>query len=76
MNNPRNKVLTAIGVIMLVCLLTMGFFAFPVGLPVCGIIGLTYGLKCKDRKFTLFSSIALVIGLCWAAYTLLLIMAM
>lgn len=76
MNSLRSKVLMAMGIIMLVCLLTMGFFAFPVGIPLCGVIGLVYGLKCKDKKFTLLSSAALVIGIGWAVYTWLLIMAM
>lgn len=64
------------GIIMLVCLLTMGFFAFPVGILLCGVIGVVYGLKCKDRKFTLLSLVAWVIGLGWAIYTWLLINAM
>ena len=42
MNNLRNKVLIVMGIIMLVCFLTIGFFAFPVGIPLCAIIGLVY----------------------------------
>lgn len=76
MNNLRNKVLTAMGIIMLVCFLTIGFFAFPVGIPLCAIIGLGYGLKYKEKRFTLFSSVGLVIGIVWAVYTLLLIRSM
>ncbi len=64
------------GIIMLICFLVVGFFAFPIGIPLCGIIGLLYGLKCKDRKFALFSSVALVIGIGVAVYTGLLIMSM
>ena len=73
MNNLRNKVLIVMGIIMLVCFLTIGFFAFPVGIP---IIGLVYGLRYKEKRFTLFSSVGLVIGIGWAVYTLLLIRSM
>ena len=76
MDLKSGKVLTAMGVVMLVCLVTMGMLAFPVGLPICGIIGLGYGLMCKKRKFVLWSSIALAIGVLWAAYALLLIWGM
>lgn len=76
MNSLRSKVLITMGIIMLFCFLTMGFFAFPIGIPVCAVIGLIYGLKCKDRKFVLFSSIALAVGIGWGIYTLLLIGSM
>lgn len=76
MSNLRNKILTAMGIIMLVCFLTIGFFAFPVGIPLCAIIGLVYGLKYKEKRFTLFSSVGLVIGIGWAIYMLLLISSM
>lgn len=76
MSNLRNKVLTAMGIIMLVCFLTIGFFAFPVGIPLCAIIGLVYGQKYKEKRFTLFSFVGLVIGIGWAIYTLLLIRSM
>ena len=76
MNNSRNKVLIVMGIIMLVCFLTIGFFAFPVGIPLCAIIGLVYGLRYKEKRFTLFSSVGLVIGIGWAVYTLLLIRSM
>lgn len=76
MNNLRNKVLIVMGIIMLVCFLTIGFFAFPVAIPLCAIIGLVYGLKYKEKRFTLFSCIGLVIGIGWAIYMLLLIRSM
>lgn len=76
MSNLKIKVLTAMGIIMLVCFLAIGFFAFPVGIPLCAIIGLVYGLKYKEKRFTLFSSVGLVIGIGWAIYTLLLIRSM
>lgn len=76
MESRNGKVLTAMGVVMLVCLVAMGIFAFPVGLPICGVIGLVYGLKYKERKFVLWSSVALAIGALWAAYALLVIYGM
>ena len=47
----RNKVLILSGILILVCFLWIGFFALPVALPVCGLIGLSYGIKHKDRRF-------------------------
>lgn len=76
MSNLKIKVLTAMGIIMLVCFLTIGIFAFPIGIPLCSIIGLVFGLKYKEKRFTLFSTVGLVIGIGWAIYTLLLIRSM
>ena len=76
MESKSAKVLKAMGIVMLVCLVALGMFAFPVGLPICGVIGLVYGLKCKERKFVLWSSIALAIGVLWAVYALFLIWGM
>lgn len=47
----KNRVLIAIGVIMIVCVTTLGFFVFPVGIPLCGTVGLFYGIKSKDKNF-------------------------
>lgn len=41
----RSKILTVMGALMLLCLVTFGFFAFPVGIPICSAIGLFYGIK-------------------------------
>ena len=73
MNNLRNKVLIVMGIIMLVCFLTIGFFAFPVGIPLCAIIGLMYGIKNKDTIFTKCSAVALFVGIACIVYTLLVI---
>lgn len=69
----KSKILTAMGVIMLLCLVTLGFFAFPVGIPICGAIGLFYGIKSKDKLFIKWCSLALGIGLVLVVYTLLVI---
>ena len=72
----RNRVLIIMGGVMLICLVTLGFFAFSVGIPLCSIIGLVCGIKNKDRLFTRWSIVALVIGMAFAIYTLLLIISM
>jgi hypothetical protein len=69
----RSKILTAMGVIMLICFMTLGFLAFPVGIPICGAIGLFYGIKSKDKPFIKWCSLALGIGILLAIYTLLVI---
>ena len=72
----KSRVFTVMAVVMLVCLVSLGMFAFPVGLPICGVIGLVFGLKRKDRKFILWSSMMLAIGVLWAVYALVLILEM
>lgn len=69
----RRKVLTAIGVIMLICLLTFGFFAFPIGISLCSIVGLVYGIKGKDKAFIKWSSLGLLTGMVLIIYTLIVI---
>lgn len=64
------------GMIMLVCLMVLGMFAFPVGLPLCGIVGLIYGLRCRDRRFAGWSLAVLLAGVAAALYTWLLILRM
>lgn len=53
--------------------MTIGFFAFPIGIPVCSLIGLVYGIKSKDRLFIKWSSFALIIGIALIIYTLLVV---
>lgn len=72
----KNRILIIIGVMMLVCLTTLGFFAFPVGIPLCSIIGLVYGIRSKNKQFIKWSSLALLIGIAIVVYTLLVIGSM
>lgn len=72
----KNRVLTAMGGIMLVGFVTIGFFVFPVGVPLCGITGLVYGIKSKNKKIIKWSLIALFIGIALVVYTFLLIDSM
>lgn len=72
----NNKVLTAMGFIMLIGFITIGFFIFPIGIPVCAVVGLGYGIKYKERLFIKWSSVALLIGLVLLVYTWGLIQSM
>lgn len=75
-NHMQVKVWTAIGIIMLVSFMTLGLFAFPIGIPVCSVIGLIYGIKKKDKLFTRWSIVALGIGIACMIYTLAVIKSM
>lgn len=72
----RTKVLCAMGMIMLVCLMVLGMFAFPVGLPLCGLVGLIYGIMYRDRRLAGWSLAVLLVGVAAALYTWLLILRM
>ena len=69
MSNLKNKVLTAMYHKMLIWFLTI----IPVGIPLCAIIGLMYGIKNKDTIFTKCSAVALFVGIACIVYTLLVI---
>lgn len=66
----------AMGMIMLVCLMVLGMFAFPVGLPLCGLVGLIYGIMYRDRRLAGWSLAVLLVGVAAALYTWLLILRM
>lgn len=72
----KNKIPIAMGIILLICFFTLGFFAFPVGIPLCGTIGIIYGIKSKDKRFIRWSLIVLFVGITLVIYTLLLIKSM
>lgn len=61
---------------MLICLITLGFGAFSLGLPLCGVIGVVYGVKNKDKNFVRWSLVALLGGIALFIYTYLLIGSM
>lgn len=69
----RIKILVGLGVIMLISFLAFGFFAFPIAIPICSVIGLIYGIENKDQTFIRWSSATLLIGIAFIIYTLLLI---
>lgn len=70
MSNLKNKVLTAMGIIKY----SFWFLTIiPVGIPLCAIIGLMYGIKNKDTIFTKCSAVALFVGIACIVYTLLVI---
>ncbi len=72
----RNKVLTIMGIIILMGVISIGFFVFPIGISMCAITGLCYGCKYKDKLFIRWSSVGLVIGIGLSIYTWCLISSM
>ena len=66
----RNKVLTIMGIIILIGIISIGFFVFPIGISMCAITGLCYGCKYK------WSSVGLVTGIGLSIYTWCLISSM
>lgn len=72
----RNSILAIMGFLMFIGFITIGFFVFPVCVPLCGIIGLCYGIKKKDKLFVKWSLIVLSIGVIIDVYTLFLIYSM
>lgn len=63
-------------VVMLILLMTTGFFSIPIGVSACSAIGIMYGYKYKDRIFVRWSTVTLVIGISLIIYTLILIKSM
>ena len=72
----RNKVLTIMGIIILIGVTSMGFFVFPIGISICAIVGLCYGCKYKEKLFIRYSSVGLIIGIGLSIYTWCLISSM
>lgn len=72
----RNKVLTIMGIIILIGIISIGFFVFPIGISMCAITGLCYGCKYKDKLFIRWSSVGLVTGIGLSIYTWCLISSM
>ncbi|WP_410067657.1 hypothetical protein [Barnesiella intestinihominis] len=72
----RNKILIIMGIIMLIGFITIGFFIFPIGITLCSIIGLCYGITGKDKLFTRWSFIGLSVGIIFLIYTYYVIQGM
>ena len=72
----RIKIIGFMAVVMLVLLMTTGFFSIPIGVSACSAIGIMYGYKYKDRIFVRWSTVTLVIGISSIIYTLILIKSM
>lgn len=75
-NNMRRDILIALGFIMLIGFLTIGFFIFPIGITLCASIGLYYGYRKHDKPFIKWSAVALIIGIIFLIYTFCLIGSM
>lgn len=72
----RVKIIGFMAVIMLILLITTGFFSIPIGVSACSAIGIMYGYKYKDKIFVRWSMATLVIGISSIIYTLMLIKSM
>ena len=72
----RKKVTSTIVVLMLVCMVTLGCFALPVGFTLCSLIGLAYGKKYQDKTYLKYSTIGMLLGLASILYTILVIYSM
>lgn len=59
----RTKILTAMGIILLVCLVAFLFFGLPIGFFFCSLVGLIYGIIQKDHLFVKWSSAVLVVDI-------------
>lgn len=64
------------GIIMLIGFITIGFFIFPIGITLCSIIGLCYGITGKDKLSTRWSFIGLSVGIIFFIYTYYVIQGM
>lgn len=72
----RVMIIGFMAVVMLILLMTTGFFSIPIGVSACSAIGIMYGYKYKDRIFVRWSTVTLVIGISLIIYTLILIKSM
>lgn len=72
----RVKIIGFMAVVMLILLMTTGFFSIPIGVSACSAIGIMYGYKYKDKIFARWSMATLVIGISSIIYTLMLIKSM
>lgn len=75
-NISRTKIISCMAVIMLILIITTGFFSIPIGISVCSTIGTAYGYKYKDKSILKWSLAALFIGIVSIIYTFMLIKSM
>ena len=55
MRTIRSKILIAMGWVMLISVIVLGFFGIPTGILLCALIGLAYGGYKQDKPFRLLS---------------------
>lgn len=67
----RKRISLIICIIMLICIIFLGTFSLPIGITLCSVIGVIYGIKHKDKSFLKCSSVLLVFGTLLIIYTLL-----
>lgn len=68
MTSTRSKILTAMGIIMLVGIVILGYFGFPIGILLCAITGLCYGIYKKDWLFFRWSAVAFILDISFIIY--------
>ena len=54
MRTIRSKILIAMGWVMLISVIVLGFFGIPTGILLCALIGLAYGVYKQDKPFRIF----------------------
>ena len=54
MRTIRSKILIAMGWVMLISVIVLGFFGIPTGILLCALIGLAYGGYKKDNFNSFF----------------------
>lgn len=72
----RKAILITIGIVMIISIILLGFFAIPVGINLCALIGIVFGIKYKDKTFLKWSIAGLLIGILSLIYTLFTIHSM
>ena len=60
MRTIRSKILIAMGWVMLISVIVLGFFGIPTGILLCALIGLAYGVYKQDKPFRPYSHLRLV----------------
>ena len=55
MRTIRSKILIAMGWVMLISVIVLGFFGIPTGILLCALIGLAYGGYKQDSVYILLS---------------------
>lgn len=76
MKISKTNIFYLMAIIMLILIITTGFFSIPIGITICSIIGTIYGYNYKDKSILRWSIAALFFGIVSVIYTLILIWSM
>ncbi len=72
----KTDIFCLMAIVMLVLIITTGFFSVPIGINICSILCIIYGYKYKEKSFIKWGAAALAIGLASVVYTIVLIGSM